>query len=459
MAEVDARIALGLQPVKINDPMETYAKGLQLKSLIDSGQLSKLQYDQAVKNAALDEGINNAYKNAYGADGAVDRNKLYAGVAQAGGGSKLPAIQKGFAEADKIGYESQVEKMKVAKQKTEQLGSLAGSALEMIKSGNINQVASVYGQAVNRGLMTAEEARQEMGQLNWGDPNSLMRHFGSVQMRAVDALKQIELNTPKIEYRNTGKQQVPIDINARTNPNPLPLNNTTTPDSDQSAATARRGQDLVNARAAQSLAQSKDQASSAVTYQQDQNGNLVALPTKVGAGQITPRIVIGADGKPVQGNKSLTEYQGKSTGFALRAREAQDVINNTSPDGKIQPGLIKRIGEAVPYAGEGIGTVLNVTQSADQQKIEQAQRNFVNAILRQESGAAINKSEFDNAKKQYFPQPGDSKEVILQKKQNRESVIQSLEIGSGPGIKNTKNNETKPGQSFSKNGITFLGFE
>lgn len=279
MAEVDARIALGLQPVKINDPMETYAKGLQLKSLIDSGQLSKLQYDQAVKNAALDEGINNAYKNAYGADGAVDRNKLYAGVAQAGGGSKLPAIQKGFAEADKIGYESQVEKMKVAKQKTEQLGSLAGSALEMIKSGNINQVASVYGQAVNRGLMTAEEARQEMGQLNWGDPNSLMRHFGSVQMRAVDALKQIELNTPKIEYRNTGKQQVPVDINARTNPNRLPLNNTTTPDSDQSNARALQIAQMNDARARAGQAITLNGQSKAPPgYRYTADGNLEQIP-------------------------------------------------------------------------------------------------------------------------------------------------------------------------------------
>ena len=69
------------------------------------------------------------------------------------------------------------------------------------------------------------------------------------------------------------------------------------------------------------------------------------------------------------------------------------------------------------------------------QQVEQAQRNFVNAILRQESGAAIADSEFANAQKQYFPQPGDSKQVILQKKQNRETAIAGLQVMAGPAMK------------------------
>jgi hypothetical protein len=66
------------------------------------------------------------------------------------------------------------------------------------------------------------------------------------------------------------------------------------------------------------------------------------------------------------------------------------------------------------------------------QKVNQAQRDFVNAVLRQESGAAIADSEFENAKKQYFPQPGDKPEVIEQKRQNRERVISSFETNAGP---------------------------
>jgi hypothetical protein len=133
--------------------------------------------------------------------------------------------------------------------------------------------------------------------------------------------------------------------------------------------------------------------------------------------------------------ENLTEAQGKATGFAMRAREASDILDMVGQDGKVQPGLLKRMAEATPLIGEGLGTIANFTQTSAQQQVEQAQRNFVNAVLRQESGAAVNESEFNNAKKQYFPQPGDSKEVIEQKRLNRQTAIQSFEVAAGPGMK------------------------
>ena len=143
--------------------------------------------------------------------------------------------------------------------------------------------------------------------------------------------------------------------------------------------------------------------------------------------------------------ENLTEAQGKATGFALRAEQAHKIIDVVGKDGKVQPGVLKRVGESVPLVGEGLGTMLNATQTPQQQQVEQAQRAFVNAILRQESGAAINESEFNNAKKQYFPQPGDSKEVIDQKRANRETAIKSLEVAAGPGMKQANVKNTNSG--------------
>ena len=142
-----------------------------------------------------------------------------------------------------------------------------------------------------------------------------------------------------------------------------------------------------------------------------------------------------AEGVPLKGKgTALTEFQGKSTGFATRAKTASDILDAVGKSGEVQPGTIKRIAEAVPWIGEGLGTMANVTQSEAQQRVEQAQRNFVNALLRQESGAVISDPEFNNAKKQYFPQPGDTAKVIEQKKQNREEAIKGLEISAGPGM-------------------------
>jgi hypothetical protein len=68
-------------------------------------------------------------------------------------------------------------------------------------------------------------------------------------------------------------------------------------------------------------------------------------------------------------------------------------------------------------------------------KVEQAQRDFINAVLRQESGASIGSSEFDSAKRQYFPQPGDTPEVIAQKRANRELVIKGFARQAGSGAR------------------------
>ena len=118
----------------------------------------------------------------------------------------------------------------------------------------------------------------------------------------------------------------------------------------------------------------------------------------------------------VRGNKApLNDVQSKALQFGTRMQAAGSVLDGLAAKGVDQPGLIKRAADAV-----GLGSAANWTQSGEQQQVEQAQRDFINAVLRRESGAAIADSEFANARQQYFPQVGDSPEVIAQKRKNRE---------------------------------------
>lgn len=64
--------------------------------------------------------------------------------------------------------------------------------------------------------------------------------------------------------------------------------------------------------------------------------------------------------------------------------------------------------------------------SQDERRVRQAQREFVNAILRRESGAVISPEEFGSAELQYFPVPGDGPQVIEQKRQARQRALQGL---------------------------------
>ncbi len=61
----------------------------------------------------------------------------------------------------------------------------------------------------------------------------------------------------------------------------------------------------------------------------------------------------------------------------------------------------------------------------------QYQQNFINATLREESGAAIAESEFDKGQIQYFPQIGDKPENLAQKKANRQVKQAAFRAESG----------------------------
>lgn len=113
----------------------------------------------------------------------------------------------------------------------------------------------------------------------------------------------------------------------------------------------------------------------------------------------------------------LTASQRQAASFALRTEQAGLVIDEV---GEKFTGLEARIA--------GGGFFPQGLKSEDRQLFEQAERNFVNAILRRESGAAIAPSEFESAEQQYFPRPGDGEAVLAQKQQNRIAVTEALKL-------------------------------
>ncbi len=74
----------------------------------------------------------------------------------------------------------------------------------------------------------------------------------------------------------------------------------------------------------------------------------------------------------------------------------------------------------------------NFAQPENVQLLQQSKINFVSAVLRKESGAAISTGEFKYAEKQYFPQPGDTDAVLKQKQENRQTAIKGLLRAGGP---------------------------
>jgi hypothetical protein len=165
------------------------------------------------------------------------------------------------------------------------------------------------------------------------------------------------------------------------------------------------------------------------------DGKPIAIPPGVDRKTFVNE-VSRANAKAAAGEK--TEVQAKAEIFANKMeysnKEIQDGVG-TSLAGKIASG--------VPLG--------NYVQSPEYQKYKQASSNFITALLRQESGAAISKSEFERYEKEYMPQPGDGPEVLAQKSEARRVAIEGMKKGAGPGYKSPTSSPLPAGWSVKVN--------
>ncbi len=121
--------------------------------------------------------------------------------------------------------------------------------------------------------------------------------------------------------------------------------------------------------------------------------------------------------------KAPTEGQSTARLYAQRMAQAEPMLQSPPPS------FGSRFKENLP------GGVGNVMLAPESRQFFQAERNFINAVLRKESGAVISDEEFANARRQYIPQPGDDPATLEQKRQNRELAIQEIGAAGGAGYK------------------------
>jgi len=117
-----------------------------------------------------------------------------------------------------------------------------------------------------------------------------------------------------------------------------------------------------------------------------------------------------------------TENQSGAMVYGSRMDFANKILANTE---EVGTELGQQLYNKIPIFG-------NALTSTAFKSYDNARRNFVNAVLRRESGAAIAESEFESANQQYFPQPFDPPELVAQKRATRELATAMMMSASGP---------------------------
>ena len=135
--------------------------------------------------------------------------------------------------------------------------------------------------------------------------------------------------------------------------------------------------------------------------------------------RLVPKVAGEISRKPA---KEPTQGQYTAAGYAARVKQAEDILVGLETNIAGMGELSFRAQQAAPSAK---------LQSGEYQSYDQAARNFINAVLRRESGAAISPAEFANARRQYLPVPGDTPQTLQQKRANRQTVLQNLQREAG----------------------------
>lgn len=164
-------------------------------------------------------------------------------------------------------------------------------------------------------------------------------------------------------------------------------------------------------------------------------------PAPVGQGAMQEETIFGPDGKPliVRGGPGagvkFTEGQSKDNVYATRANGAlqklESSIDPNNPNGPTFASTLTsragRVGEALD--GWTLGLSREMMQTPEFQTATTAGDEFLQAILRKDTGAAITPQEQGLYGKTYLPQPGDGDQQLAYKAEARKRAVAAIQAG------------------------------
>jgi hypothetical protein len=377
---IDPSIALGVKPPQFDSPVNALGQMLQLQGAQQQNQLGQAKLDEYQRGVErtnrLRDLLANVKPDATPEDqvGALTRGGFLTEARSLAESSAKVATEKRAAEKAQI--ETMVQKLALGAQ-------ILGTAKDQATYDAARQ--------------TAQQAGLDVSNM---PPQYDANFVAAKRTEGLTALEQL----------NQHWKQKGYDLDVQKAGEDARHNKATEGLTAAGQAITVRGQNMADTRAREQLEQGKNQVV------QSDNGP-VLVNTKTGAG----KTITGPDGQPLPGvTKPLNDSQSKALLFGTRMQEADKILSTLAKEGT----TTSYPGSRAPL----LGGVINALGGENHQMLDQAKRDFINATLRRESGAAISDGEFANGEKQYFPQVGEGPKVIAQKARNRQLAMKGVLI-------------------------------
>lgn len=387
---IDASIALGVKSPQIEDPMNSYAKLMQMQHAQQQNQLGMMQMDEYKRGVTEKTNFLNALRDA--GDDPLKQQRAYG---MAGKLSDWVKMQHEQAQSTELGAKTAGHKVKTAKD-TQDFMDAAKRNLS-INPSDANVVA--WGQdAVIKGFATADQAQAEVNRYLSMTPAQRV-----AEMRKAGS--SVEQLTPKFQTVQTPGGGLRI---GSTLDGSFTTNETLAPKVDANTS-ATIG--AANERARLDREQRTNQYDPVQYIQTDQG--LLAVPKKQQLGVApTGTRVVGPDGQPL--SKPLMAIPAAvQTKIAINNRNLKKAETALAlAEGKTVGGLVGDA-DATGWKGYAPDSLL---QRVDEGGIDTraAIADLGSMIIHERSGAAVTASEFPRLKP-FIPTEKDDPPAVRKK--------------------------------------------
>jgi hypothetical protein len=427
MSLVNPNIAMSFRMPEFQAPnaLAQYAQIQQIQGGRQAQELNALQIQEYQRAREEEEGTRNFLRGRKLAD-----PETQAGLAQFGktglGYAKLLQEQQSAAlnaknvqsQIDEREFGTQDKKLKFAWNAVGSASTPQAAIAELTKG-------------VKDGVFNMQSVTPDIQRLQNMTPDEYRQYRVEKVMGILDAKDKLGFMLPKTRDRDTGGVIQVIQDNPALPGYGVPIAGAAVTKTPTIAERTAQGQ-LGVSQGQLSLAQQRlAQDAQGVTYQQDAQGNLMALPSRLPAGGApVARPVTGESGAPIKGKGSkelaVSEQQASyNLGRILDAAKEIDAAVKKDP-GALKPG----VGEAAA-ASVGLSGTANVARNAQRQIVYGAQRDALDAMLYLATGAAYNKEQLEGQMAAYVPAFTDKPDAVEAKRTRMLGLIQNAKVRAG----------------------------
>jgi hypothetical protein len=326
-------ISLGVKGLELANPLAQYSQVAAIQGAQNQNALAQYQLGAAQRAEATQNVLADAYSQSIDPDtGKINYNKLTGLLAKGGGGAQIPGIEKTRRETEAAALAAKKTEGEIAKNEYELQQKRFNKAWQSAGAAATPQIAiDQLTKAVRNGEIDMATATREIQNLQNMPPEQYRDWRANKILSLMDAKDQYAATVPKIMSQFEAAR--------------LPIY--------QQQANIAEGQLGVSRGQLNVARQKLAQEAQGVTYQQDAQGNIIALPSRLTSGAVPVAMpVTGEGGAPVKGKPSAfaekTAAQkvqmGKDLNFAITQ------LSDITKDG----GLIDQ------STGSGIGRGVDI---------------------------------------------------------------------------------------------------